>query len=252
MVKVKKYPVLIAIPHSSTFVPVDLRRLMLFDENQIRKQSDLYTDEIFGLPEAYVVKTGISRLVVDVNRAPDDIEAECKLGHEGVVVSVDEFGEQIYREAPDVDEIVERVTKYHDPFHKEIEDLAASGKVRFLIDGHSLWSVGPSMREGAGKERADIVLGNRDYTTCSRDMTLKIVSFFKNLGFSVSVNDPYPGKYVLGYHCSRRGLPGIQIEINRKLYMNEKTLRKRKADIKKLRGIVEDLVSMIGGELKIN
>ena len=97
--------------------------------------------------------------------------------------------------------------------------------------------------------RADIVLGNRDFTTCSRDMTLKIVSFFQDRGFSVSVNDPYPGKYVLGHHCSRRGLPGIQIEINRKLYMNEKTLNRKKTEIKKLRGIIKELTSMLDEEL---
>ncbi|MBD3360597.1 hypothetical protein GF366_02220 [Candidatus Peregrinibacteria bacterium] len=247
MAERKKYPILIAIPHASTFVPKELKDLMLFNDFQIRKQSDLYTGEIFDVPNAYVVKAKISRLVVDVNRAPDDIEMEYKLYHEGVVVSVDEFGEQIYKTPPDLENIFGRVEKYHEPFHKEIDEL--SKKAKFLIDAHSLWNIGPKMRSDTGMERADIVLGNRDYTTCSRDTTLKIYNFFKDKGFSVKINEPYSGKYILGYHCSRRGLPGMQIEINRKLYMNEKTLRPKKREIKKLRKIIIELTKVINEEI---
>ncbi len=243
----KKYPILVSIPHASTFVPADLRRLMMFSDFDIRKQSDLYTDDIFDLPSVYVVKAKISRLVVDVNRAPDDIEIEYKLYHDGVVVSVDEFGEQIYKTPPAMDEIFERVEKYHEPFHKEIESLYP--KVKFLIDGHSLWNFGPKTRQDAGKERADIVLGNRDFTTCSREMTLKMAKFFEQRDFSVSVNDPYPGKYLVGYHCSRRSLPGVQVELNRKLFMNEKTLKPKKLGVRRMRNTMKDFVEMINDEI---
>jgi len=247
--KRKKLPILISIPHASTFVPADLRRLMIFEDDfHIRKQSDLYTDEIFELPNVYTVKARISRLVVDVNRAPDDIEVEYKLYHDGVVVSVDEFGDQIYESPPAMDEIFARVEKYHDPFHAEIESL--SEKVDFLIDGHSLWNIGPKTREDAGMERADIVLGNRDFTTCSRETTLKIAKFFEKKDLSVKVNDPYAGKYLIGYHCSRRGLPGIQIEVNRKLFMNEKNLKRKVRGIKRMRSIMKDLVVMLSEEIE--
>ncbi|MBT4917620.1 N-formylglutamate amidohydrolase [Candidatus Peregrinibacteria bacterium] len=244
----KKLPILITVPHCSTFVPVELRRKMNLSDKEIQRYHDHYTDEIYDVENAHVLKAKISRLVADPNRAPDDIEMECRLCHDGVVVSITEDGKVIYKEPPKLKEIFERVEKYHDSFHQEIESLAP--EMLFLIDGHSLWSVGPDTKKDSGKERADITLGNRDFTTCSRTMTLKIARFFQERDLSVSINDPYPGKYLIGYHCSRRGLPGIQIEINQKLYMNEHNFRRNKKMIKYFNEIMGGLAEMIAEDFE--
>jgi N-formylglutamate deformylase len=244
----EKYPILVTIPHCSTFVPVDLRRLMVLSDAQIKRQSDPFTDEIFDVPKAHVVKARISRLIVDLNRAPDDIEMEYRLSNDGVVVSVDHDGNPIYKTPPSMESIFERVKKYHDSFHEKVDELKSS--VRFLIDGHSLRSIGPSTKSDSGQERADIIIGNRDFTTCSRGMTKKIVQFFEGRGFKVSVNKPYPGRYLLGYHCSRRHFPGVQIEVNEKLFMNEKTRRPYKQSIEDLRKIMAALVKEIYMEIE--
>ncbi len=244
----QKYPILITIPHCSTFVPADFRKLMTLSDGRIRKQSDPFTDQIFDVPKAYVVKARISRLVVDLNRAPDDIEMEYRLSNDGVVVSVDHDGEPVYKTPPSLEAIFDRVKMYHDTFHEKIDELKPN--VKFLIDGHSLRSVGPAAKPDAGVARADIIIGNRDFTTCSRGMTKKIVQFFEGRGFSVSVNKPYSGRYLLGYHCSRRTLPGIQIEINEKLYMNEKLRRPYKRKIDDLRKIMAALVKEIYLEIE--
>lgn len=246
----KKSPILITIPHCSTFVPVELRRLMMLKDAQINKMCDPYTDEIFDVPKAYVVKARISRLVTDLNRAPDDIESEAKLSKAGVVVSIDIDGNPIYKSPPSMDMVMDRVTKYHDTFHDKIDELKKN--VKFLIDGHSLRSMGPSTRIDAGKARADIILGNRDYTTCSRHMTQRVLKFFQDRGFQVAVNDPYKGAYLIGYHCSRKGLPGIQIEMNEKLFMNEKTRRPYKRKIEELRKIMALLAQEIATEIEKN
>jgi len=243
-----KYPVLITIPHCSTFVPVELRRLMTLKDAQIRRMCDPFTDEIFDVPKAYVVKARISRLVTDLNRAPDDIESEVKLSAAGVVVSIDIDGNPIYKSPPSIDMIMDRVTNYHDTFHNRIDQLKS--QMKFLIDGHSMRNIGPATRFDAGKERVDIVLGNRDYTTCSRSATRKIMKFFEDRGLNVKINDPYKGAYLVGYHCSRKGLPGIQIEVNEKLFMNEKTRRPYKRKIAELRGMMSLLVKEIAEEIE--
>jgi len=242
-----KHPILITIPHSSTFVPIELRRLMMLKDIQIKKMCDPFTDEIFDIPKAHVIKARISRLVTDLNRAPDDIESEAKLSKAGVVASIDIDGNPIYKSPPSMAMIMDRVSKYHDSFHDKIDEI--KNDVNFLIDGHSLRSIGPSTRADSGKERADIILGNRDYTTCSRHMTQRIMKFFEAYGFSVKINDPYKGAYLIGYHCSRNGLPGIQIEINEKLFMNEKTRRPYKKRIDELRNIIALLVQEIAEEI---
>ena len=244
----EKHPILITIPHGSTFVPAELRRLMKLTDFQIRKQSDPYTDEIFDVPNANIVKGKISRLVVDLNRAPDDIEMEFQLSNRGVVVSVDLDGNPIYKVPPSMEAINERVQKYHDTFHEKIEELKP--KMKFMIDGHSMRSVTPVAKPDSGRKRADITLGNRHFMTCSRVITRKVMKFFEDKGFEVKVNDPFTGRYVIGYHCSRKGLPGIQVEVNEKLFMNTKTYRPYKKKIRELRHIMAELVEMINDEIE--
>lgn len=243
-----KFPILITIPHCSTFVPADLRRLMMLRDSQMNKMCDPFTDIIFDIPKAHVVKARISRLVTDLNRAPDDIETEAKLSKAGVVVSIDLDGNPIYKTPPSMEVVMDRVSKYHDTFHDKIDEIKP--KVKFLIDGHSLRNIGPSTRRDAGKERADIILGNRDYTTCSRHITQRIKKFFEARGFNVKINDPYKGAYLIGYHCSRKGFPGIQIEVNEKLFMNEKTRRPYKRKIDELRKVMALLVREIAAEIE--
>lgn len=243
-----KFPILITVPHCSIFVPVELRRLMTLKDAQIKKMCDPFTDEIFDVAKAYVVKARISRLVADLNRAPDDIESEAKLTTAGVVVSIDIDGNPIYKSPPSIAMIMERVTNYHDTFHNKIDELKTN--VKFLIDGHSMRNIGPVTRSDAGQKRVDIVLGNRDYTTCSRSMTRKIMKFFEDRGFNVQINEPYKGAYLIGYHCSRKGLPGIQIEVNERLFMNEKTRKPYKRKIEELRKIMALLVREITEEIE--
>jgi N-formylglutamate deformylase len=243
----KKLAILAVAGHASFFVPKYIRKNMLLTDHEIKNEADLYTDQIFGLKNTHTLTGNISRLVTDLNRAPDHIEMESQLAHDGVVVSINEDSKRIYKNPPSVEKICKRIEKYHNPFHQKIEDLKP--KIKFLIDGHSLRSIAPATKSDSGKKRADIVIGNRDYTTCPRTITLKIINFFKEKGYSVKLNDPYEGKYIVGFHCSRSGLYGVQIEINRKLYMNEKTLRPHKRKIAKLRNQIEELAEMLDKEL---
>ena len=162
---------------------------MLLTDKEIKNESDLYTDEIFNVGNAHTIKGKVSRLVSDYNRAPDHIELEYQLAHDGVVVSINEDCKQIYEKPPSMEQIAKRIEKYHDPFHAKIAEYKPD--VKFLIDGHSLRSVGPAAKADSNKERADIVIGNRHFTTCPRTITMKVIHFFENKGLSVKLNDPY-------------------------------------------------------------
>lgn len=214
---------------------------------QIKKQSDPYTDEIFDVQNAHVIKGRISRLVVDLNRAPDDIEMEHELSNKGVVVSVDIDGNQIYKTPPSLEMITERVEKYHYAFHEKIEELKPI--TCFMLDCHSMRKFTPTTKPDSGTKRADIVLGNRHYTTCSRIITNNIKKFFEDRGFNVKINDPFTGRFIIGYHCSRNGFPGIQIEMNEKLFMNTKTYRPRQKDIRNYNSIMSELVEYVYYEI---
>ena len=214
-------PLIVTIPHAATRIPDELVENVLLSETDLLGYSDLYTDRIFAIPNVSIVTYGYSRVILDVNRAPDDISREYEKGEEGVLVHATWDGKPIYREEPSEERVSELIKKYHDPFHEEIDSYMARAK--FLLDCHSYLPIGPPLKPDAGKERPDVCLGNINYSTCSREHTIFFREFFERHGYSVAINFPYQGKYTLGRHCHRRRIPhflvpGIQIELNQKLY----------------------------------
>ena len=219
-------PIVLSIPHSSIRVPSELEQNVLLNEQDLLGYSDLATDRIFRIPNTYIVQYQFSRIFVDVNRAPDDISREYERREEGVIVHTTWDDKPIYREEPSEEQMNELIKKYHDPFHEEIDSYMARAK--FLIDCHSYLPVGPPLKIDAGKPRPDVCLGNTNYSTCTREHTVFFREFFERHGYSVSINFPYQGKYTLGRHCHRRRIPhflvpGIQIELNQKLYADPVT-----------------------------
>jgi N-formylglutamate amidohydrolase len=81
--------------------------------------------------------------------------------------------------------------------------------------------------DGEGSVRADFVLGDRDGTTCEPRFTEMVRATLSGMGYSVKVNDPYKGvELVRAYSDPKAGRHSLQIEINKRLYMDESTLAK--------------------------
>lgn len=230
----------ISIPHGSTYIPEEIRALMPHDDHVLLNEPDLYTDRIYNIKGPTVVQARTSRIISDVNRAPDEIYTKGRMRANGVIMLSLSHGLDTFEKDPTEEQMRDWISSYHESFHRELH--GAMRDALFLIDGHSLWSHSPPSQEDAGAERADIVLGNRLYTTCNAQTTQFFRHYFEKLGYSVAVNNPYMGRYVVGTHCSRLHTPGIQIEMKRSLYMDEETLEPYENVIKKLQGEIETLV----------
>ena len=71
---------------------------------------------------------------------------------------------------------------------------------------------------------SDIVLGDLDGRTSNRDFINMLKDFWRELGYRVTINDPFKGvELIKRYSHPTRGKNSVQIEINRALYMDEKT-----------------------------
>jgi N-formylglutamate deformylase len=94
------------------------------------------------------------------------------------------------------------------------------------LDCHSMPAVSaPYSTDYPGLVHADFVIGDRDGTTASPALSRKVCEHLEGLGHSVSYNHPYKGvELVRRYGDPARGRHSIQVEINRKLYMDEGTL----------------------------
>ena len=117
------------------------------------------------------------------------------------------------------------------------------------IDCHSMAAVGDAYSDDAGRPRKDFVLGDRDGTTCAPAFTALVAQTLAGLGYSVSINDPYKGvEIVRRYGGPNERRHSLQIEINRRLYMDEATLeptvgyKKLEADLERLLAAVSAYV----------
>jgi N-formylglutamate deformylase len=128
-----------------------------------------------------------------------------------------------------VDEVERRIARCHAPYWAAVSKAiaaahAAHGRV-LHINCHSMPELaGPLSWVKPGTRFADVVLGDRDGTTCSVEFTTLLLEAFRAEGLSVALNDPYKGvELVKRFGQPKNNCHSIQIELNRKLYMNEAT-----------------------------
>jgi len=245
-------PIIVSIPHASSVVPEEVSDIVKLTPEEILHYTDLYTDQIFKIDDVHLSQAYFSRVIVDVNRAPDDISKEYKQAAEGVTVHTTWDGRSVYHEEPSEAHVEKLIDLYHDPYHRSIDD--AIPHVDFLIDCHSFLPVGPKLKADSGADRPDVNLGNVNYSSCSREHTMFFRNFFENAGFTVSINFPYAGKYILGHHCHRRKIPtflvpGIQIELNQGLYVKEGGTEPIPEKIDKFHQLFEMLVEELAKRL---
>jgi N-formylglutamate amidohydrolase len=227
---IEKLPLVLSIPHCGRQVPVALRRTMALTDAQIDASVDIGTWEIFGtLPVLSVVASEHNRLVTDLNRAPDN------RGDRGIVSHCDYHGRVVYREGfyPDAGQIDNRIDLYHRPFHARLTRALKAPGVFGLLDCHSLNGIAPLQAPDNGRLRRQVVLSNNgdadgndlspeNRATSDTPTLLSGVAAFEAQGFSVSVNHPYRGGYIIteyGRMLRRRGRFAIQIEINQMLFI---------------------------------
>ena len=230
-----EWPFVISLSHSSGRIPDALRPAYALSDEEIADSIDLGTGEIFGsLPTVAVLSASWSRLVADLNRGPGE------RGPRGVIAEVDYDGRVVYHPGcvPDDQERERRIGQYYMPFHERFDAVLERGGAAMVFDCHSLCEVGPLEAPDPGIRRKDIVLGNNGNsrgaarsplgnTTCPADMLFQVKEAFERHGFSVSINDPYAGGYIVthyGRKYARKGLTAIQLEINQALYTEKKRL----------------------------
>ena len=262
-------------PHSGMHFPADFDAVV--SEFDLRNGEDCFVDELYmpatelGVP---LLAALTPRTYVDANRHAGDIDLDlieggawphtfvpsgkANIGKALIWRTLDD-GRAIYARRLRVDEVLGRIERCHAPYHRALRDLldrehARAGHV-YHINCHSMNSVAGEMGEGvAGSARPDFVLGDRDGTTCDPAFTEFVRTALAAMGHSVSVNDPYKGvELVKAYSNPARGRHSLQLEINKRLYMDEGK-RERNAGFARLQGklrtLIEAIVDYIGRETR--
>lgn len=236
--------VVFASPHSGSDYHESFMSQTVLDRHRIRSSEDAFVDRLFdAAPDhgAPLIVAGAPRSFVDLNRGRDEldpalIEGVKKAGHNpriasglGVIPRVVANGQRIYGGKLPLEEARRRIDGYWRPYHDALKTLLADALAQFgeavLIDCHSMpHEAMDAVRKGFVR-RPDVVLGDRFGAAAGAEVVEVVEAAFAAQGFTVAHNTPFAGAYVTqAYGSPSRKQHAIQIEIDRSVYMNEKTV----------------------------
>lgn len=261
----RSLPLVLASPHSGSDYPAEFLAASRLDPLALRRSEDSFVDELFAAAPrlgAPLLAARFPRAYVDVNREayeldpamfsdalPDFVNAgspRVRMGL-GTIARIVASGEEIYARKLRFDEARHRIEYLYHPYHRALRRLIEETEDSFggylLVDCHSMPSAASSCR---GSDGADIVLGDCHGSACAPQIVEAACGFLSARGFAVALNTPYAGGFTTGYYGRpNSGRHALQIEINRSLYMDERSYH-RKACFFKLVKEMSDLVERLG------
>jgi N-formylglutamate deformylase len=254
-------PLVLDSPHSGEHYPDD------FDHAPpravVRQAEDTHVARLYrSAPSlgATLIEAVFPRAYIDANRSLDDLDpamlagtwpiplAQSRKTEQGIGLlwRVARGGAPMYTRKLSVDEVQRRIDHWYKPYHAaldaQIDGLHQTFGAVWHINCHSMPAVGDANADDPGRARADFVLGDRDGTTCSPEFTALVRDAIRGMGYSVAINDPYKGVEIVRKHGRpAAGQHSLQIELNRRLYMDEDTLE-RNANYRRLEADLERLI----------
>ncbi len=249
-------PLIANIPHSSTFIPQEMKDLFLLSNDDLKsellKMTDKYTDELFSciteLGGISVIYT-YSRLVLDTERFRDDEKEDMAERGMGVIYTKDSNG-RLLRDVnrTERNRLLENLyNPYHNAILKEVKGLLNNFGECLIIDGHSFPANPLPYETNQDIQRPKICIGTNQFHT-PQDLTDFILNFFKNKNLTTEINKPFEGCYVpLKFLGKDKRIKSIMIEISRGLYMNEDTCEKNES-FDKTKNIINSLINLIIAE----
>jgi N-formylglutamate deformylase len=254
--------VLVEVPHAGLIVPDAVQDEMSAPADALLRDADIYVDELYAhAPSlgATLLCATVSRYVVDLNRAQDDVDSATVSDHpapagaqpRGVVWRATTDGRPVLRRPLTFSALRRRLARYYIPYHETLRQTLDDLRARFgwaiLLAGHSMPSRGRSLHVDAGVRRADVVPGTQGRTTADARIIDLVDMHFREAGLSVRHDDPYKG----GFATSHYGHPetrshAIQIELNRALYVDEDTFEKRPGDFERVQALLDALIVKLG------
>jgi len=236
-------PIIFASPHSGRRYPPELLADARVSLISLRRSEDAYVDELFAGAAAHgaaVVSATIARAYIDLNRDPAELDPEMfdqRPPHSpqassarvqaglGAIPRISGDGQTIYRRKLSLEDAERRINAVHRPYHALLQNLVAETREQFgcavLIDCHSM----PNNARGA--HAPDIVLGDRFGASCHPSVTALAEATLRRLGYRVARNTPFAGGHTTqSYGRPAHGVHALQIEINRALYVDERTLER--------------------------
>jgi N-formylglutamate deformylase len=220
-------PLLVSLPHDSTYIPEELARRMtpaaLKTADTDWHVARLY-DAAAGMGASILVATH-SRYVVDLNRDPEDRQLYPGMDNTEVCPLLTFDMEPIYRPGaePDAAEVRDRVARYWRPYHDRIDAelgaLRARHGLAILFDGHTIRSQVARFFEG---ELPDLNLGTANGASIDPELGERIYAVLEASDYSAVRDGRFTGGYITRhYGAPARNIHTVQLELTWRTYMDE-------------------------------
>lgn len=255
-------PVLVEVPHAGLQIPTDVETELDASPLEVLRDSDIYVDQLYaGAPRfgATLLVSRVSRYVVDLNRGPDEVDVVAVPKHpkarhipaRGVVWRARTDGTPILRAPLTVDQFSKRLDHYYRPYHRTLQDTASQIREQYghvvVVAAHSMPSEGRRLLGGPSVPRADVVPGTRGRSSADGRIIDFIEAHFRSAGLSVQHDKPYRGGWTTGhYGAPRSGQHVVQIELNRALYVDERSSEIKTTEFARLQAVLDQLVAKLG------
>ncbi len=242
-------PLVLDSPHSGTQYPDDFAHAC--DPLLLRRAEDTHVERLYEFAPALGVawvEALFPRSYLDANRDVTEVDVDMldgpwagpvatdervlskvRLG-KGLIWRMTDDGKPIYSRQLGVAEVAARIERCWVPYHGAVAQAIDAAHARhgysIHINCHSMPAVASShATEYPGLVHDDFVVGDRDGTTANPALTRLIGEHLRALGYSVSYNHPYKGVELVRRHADpAHQRHSVQLEINRRLYMDEQTL----------------------------
>ncbi len=260
-------------PHSGCEYDAAFIGQSVLDAEVLRSSEDCHVDALFSGVSALgcpLLRARFPRAYLDVNREPYELDPDMfedalphfvnasshrVAGGLGTVPRVVAENRAIYRRKLRWAEAHDRIERFYFPYHKALTGLVQQTEERcgsvLLVDCHSMPSSAVLHVTPRFARRPDFVIGDRYGATCDSQVSEFLLELFARYGFHAVRNKPYAGGYITQtYGRSGHSKQALQIEVNRGLYMNERTLERRR-DFSALRSalsrLLDDFLCGLGG-----
>ena len=219
-------PLIVSFPHTGTDIPNDIEE-RLVSPWLGRKDADWWIDHLYDFARglgATLVRTCVSRTVIDVNRDPSGASLYPGQTTTELCPTTTFDGEPLYQRAPPNDhEIAVRREEFFDPYHRALtEQIARLHRTHpkvVLYDAHSIRSVMPRLFDG---QLPNFNIGTNDGVTCDPALAAAVEAVCDGSGYSRVTDGRFKGGWTTRHYGDPAdGVHAIQMELACRGYMDE-------------------------------
>jgi N-formylglutamate amidohydrolase len=232
-------PLVVEVPHAGLWIDPESLATMIAPARSIGRDADLHVDQLFqDAPDegATLIYARSSRYVIDLNRSETDVDEHAVEGagrapwSRGLIWRLTTDGDPILLGRLPRSELERRLEQIYRPYHRALQGLLARKVARFgfavLLCAHSMPSRGRGSHADTDTYRADLVPGTRGRTSAAGVVIDRVDAHGRALKWTIRHDDPYRGGFsTTHYGKPAEGVHAVQIEIARRRYMDESTLR---------------------------